>query len=301
MPSSHSPLSVRILHLAVFCLLVLVIALVGTNFGIAWISIYALTHPPCRTPQLIPTYPHPEEHYLSTEDGLLIRAWYYPSRNGAAILALGGPGGSLGTRIPPVELLLDEGYGVLQIDSRACAQPPAPVTLGYYETLDAAAGLTFLLSRPEVNPQRIGAYGFSMGGVTTIRATARYPEISAALPEGGYYNLGDHILKTHRTKPPLEKLFRYSITLAYCLQTGINPWDSSPIDDIAQISPRPVFLIYGEHEVDNGGGWFQYWAAKEPKTIWIVPGGHHGSNHLVALDEYRHRVLDFFNQALDPD
>jgi dipeptidyl aminopeptidase/acylaminoacyl peptidase len=300
---NHSvpPLSIRITRLAVFSLATLLIALVGIYFVIAWIYIYALTQPPCQTPRPIPAYPHPEEHHLTTEDDLQIRAWYYPSQNGAAILSLGGPGGSLGTRIPPVDILLDEGYGVLQIDSRACAQPPAPVTLGYDETLDAAAGLAFLLSQPEVDPQRIGAYGFSMGGVTTIRVAARHPEISAALPEGGYYNLGDHVLKTPRTIPGLEKLFRFTIALAYRLNTGINPWSSSPIDDIAQISPRPVFLIYGEYEVDNGGGRLQYEAAEEPKELWVVPHGNHGRNHLVAPEEYRRRVLDFFNQALDPD
>jgi fermentation-respiration switch protein FrsA (DUF1100 family) len=168
--------------------------------------------------------------------------------------------------------------------------------LGHTEVLDAAAGLEFLADQPDVN--RIGAMGFSMGGVTAIRTTARHPEIMAVVAEGGYYNLGDHIVNPENPSSLPLRVFLYSIAAFYWLQTGINPWTVSPIDDLPHINPRPVMLIYGEHELSAGRGDLQYAAAREPKALWIVPGGTHGTNHIASPKEYQSHVLDFFRITL---
>lgn len=239
-----------------------------------------------------------EEHWLENADGISLRYWYFPSQNRAAVLSMGGLSGSLGTNLPVADFLVAEGYGLLEVDSRACASPHKRVTLGHAEIFDAATGLEFLLSRPEVDADRIGALGFSMGGVTVIRGAARHPEINAIVAEGGYFNLGEDIVEPGSPRSIPLRILLYSIAGVYWYQAGANPWKISPIDDIALISPRPVFLIYGENEVDDGRGYLQFEAAGEPKSIWIVPGGNHGANHLVAPMEYKNHVLEFFNRHL---
>jgi fermentation-respiration switch protein FrsA (DUF1100 family) len=288
----------RLARLTTFTAFVVVVLVMAMNITLAWLYISALTQPGCHEPQPLVNMAEPQEHWIRTEDGLDLRVWYYPSTNGAAILALGGVGGSLGDTLPPVMGLLEAGYGVLQVDGRACAKPPARVTLGADEVYAAKAGLEFLLERSEVDPERIGAFGFSMGGVTAIRVAATHPGVRALIAEGGYDNLGDHIVKPGAAHSFFRKIFLYSVTGAYWVQTGINPWEVSPVDDIEDISPRPVFLIYGEHELERGGGQQQFDAAKQPKELWIVPEGDHGSNHLAAPNEYERRVLEFFNQVL---
>lgn len=269
------------------------------DFLVAWFFVGALTYPPCPNPPLIQgDYPQHQDITLTTDDDLAIRAWYYPSQNGAAIIALGGINGSLGDQLPPVRPLLNAGYGILQIDTRRCATPPAPVTLGYHELYDAAAGLKFLLSRPEVDPARIGLYGFSMGGVSAIRTAARHPEISAVIAEGGYFNLGDDFIEPESDQFFIQKIFLYSIAGMFWLRTGINPWEISPIDDISLINPTPIFLVYGEHEAQSGRAHLQFEAARQPKELWIVPDGKHGHNHLIASREYENRILDFFSLTL---
>jgi fermentation-respiration switch protein FrsA (DUF1100 family) len=186
----------------------------------------------------------------------------------------------------------------LQIDNRACARPGAPVTLGGKELYDAEAGLAFLLSRPEV--EEIGVYGFSMGGAAAIRLAARHVEISAVVAEGGYFNLGDDLVEPDSRLNVLHRVFLYTIAVSYWLQTGVNPWEISPIDDLPEISPRPIFLLYGEGEAASGRAQAQFEAAQEPKSLWIVPGGAHGSNYVASPGEFRHRVTDFFSSALSP-
>jgi uncharacterized protein len=287
----------RILKLSLFALLVLILVYLAGNTLLAWIYAYSLTHPSCNlNPLNLSGFPQPEEHWLATADGISIRAWYYPSQNGAAVLATGGMDGALGQGLPPVGFLLQRGYGVLQIDSRACAKPSTPVTLGGKEVLDLSAGLDFFRARPEV--EHIAAYGFSMGAASAVRAAALHAEIAAIVAEGGYFNLGQDFVEADSRQSPLRKLFLYTIAGAYWVQSGLNPRRLSPIDDLPRLSPRPVLLIYGEKEASSGRARAQYAAANEPKTLWIVPGGNHGTNYSIAPEEYERRVLRFFDHYL---
>ena len=286
------------IRLGAFTLVSVIATLIAVDFGLGWIYVSALTNPGCITPNQLDGIPPPLEHWLATEDGLSLRAWYYPPKNGAAVLALGGISGSLGESLPPVRSLIESGYGVLQIDSRTCAHPSARVTLGADEVKDVAAGLDFLLSQPEVNPDDVGAFGFSMGGVAAIRAAAQHPQINAVIAEGGYDQLGRHIIQPDAEHTLLRRIFLYSVAGIFLLQTGINPWEVSPLEDIGKISPRAVFLIYGEYEIDRGGGREQFEGALEPKSLWVVPQANHGENSLIATEEYARRVVKFFDVSL---
>ncbi len=200
----------RILRLSSFALSAGLLLYLVVNLGLAWLYVSDLTHPECvASPAVIQDVVRPEEHTLLTADGLRIRSWYYPPQNGTVIIALGGPTGSLGQTLPAVNFLLRTGFGVLQIDSRACAEPPAAVTLGANELMDAEAALTFLRSRPEI--RNMGVIGFSMGGVTAIRAAARHPEIAAVAAEGGYFNLGKDFVEPEQSKPVYLSLFLHTI------------------------------------------------------------------------------------------
>jgi dipeptidyl aminopeptidase/acylaminoacyl peptidase len=290
-------LRIRILRLTAFALGISLLFYLVVNLGLARLYVAALTHPGCNpNPAPIPDASQPEEHILLTADGLRIRTWYYPPQNGVVVMALGGPSGSLGQNLPPAGFLLRDGFGLIQIDSRACATPPAAVTLGANELMDAEAALNFLQSRPEV--KNIGAFGFSMGGVTAIRTAARHPEIAAVVAEGGYFNMGKDLVEPEQSKPLYLSIFLYTIAGFFQYEYGINPWEISPVDDLPRISPRPVLLIYGEYELHDGHGDIQFASAREPKKLWIVPGGAHGANYRVAPQEYEQRVLEFFNQAL---
>ena len=288
----------RILKLTLFALSATAIVL---NFAAAWVYIYALTHPVCvPPPALADDLPKPLVAAIVTGDGVTLEVWYYPSQNGAAVIAMGGMTGSLGNQLPPVEPLLRAGYGVLQIEGRACGQPRSVVTLGVRESFDAEAALAYLLGRGEIDPERIGVFGFSMGAAAAIQAAARNQGFAAVLAEGGYFNLGQDMVEGDGTGPSQWWLlpFQYTVAAMYRLQTGIDPWDSSPVDVIGAISPRPLLLIYGEQELASGRGQLQFDAAGQPKEIWVVPGGAHGINHQVAGEEYARRVIAFFDAAL---
>ena len=287
----------RLYRVLILVLVTMLLAYLMINMGLAWLYVRTLTHPVCGDPEpLVGFGQPPQEHWIPTSDKLNLRVFYYPPQNGAVIMAFGGIGGALGNTLPPVGFLLEKGYGVLQVDTRACARPRASVTLGANEVRDADAAVDFLALQPDVN--HIGAMGFSMGGVTAIRSAARNLQIEAIVAEGGFYNLAGDILVDDAANPFYRQVFLSTITGLYWLDTGVNPWQVSPIDDLPKISPRPIYLIYGEYEAESGHAQAQYAAARQPKQFWLVPGGAHGSNHVVASEQYQSSILEFFDREL---
>src|SRR3990172_8916475 len=97
----------RLLRLAAIILLAFLAIYLAANLGLAGVYTYALTHPGCEpAPKRLAGLPEPEVIWLTSADGRSLEAWYYPGRNGAAILVAGGMGGALGDSLPPVEFLV---------------------------------------------------------------------------------------------------------------------------------------------------------------------------------------------------
>jgi dienelactone hydrolase len=285
----------RLARLGVFGLGAAVLLYLGANLALAGVFMLLLTHPGCPQPiPLDPEFPAPQIVRLHTPDNLDLPAWYYPPRNGAAVIAFGSMQGALGESLPPVGFLLRKGYGVLQLGSRAYAHPPAAVTLGAEEVLDGQAAVEFLAHRPEV--QRIGAFGFSMGAAGAIRTAASQPRILAVAAEGGYPNLGESLARPG--VQPAVTYFELNLVWIYRLLCGCDPWQISPIDDLPRLAPRAVLLIFGEKEAENNQAHEQYRAAGEPRALWIVPGGDHGTNYAQDPQAYAAQVSAFFDRYL---
>jgi len=83
-------------------------------------------------------------------------------------------------------------------------------------------------------------------------------------------------------------------------QAGLRASEFRPIDHIAHISPRPVFLIQGADDktVPADSAQRLYAAARDPKELWLVPGVGHVAMFDTHRDEYTQRVIGFFTQCL---
>jgi uncharacterized protein len=84
-------------------------------------------------------------------------------------------------------------------------------------------------------------------------------------------------------------------------QAKANPLDIAPVERIARISPRPVFILHGDVDtmflVDNAR--MLYEAAGEPKELWIEPGVGHGGLYDHDPDAFLAKVGGWLDQALD--
>ena len=124
--------------------------------------------------------PH-ENVEFTTSDGLRLKGWYVPSRNGAAVIAFAG---RRDTQLR-ARMLVRHGYGVLLFDRRGEGESEGdPNLFGWQGERDVHGAVAFLQRRPDVDPQRIGAIGLSVGGEMLIEAAAESTALKAIVSEG---------------------------------------------------------------------------------------------------------------------
>lgn len=84
------------------------------------------------------------------------------------------------------QYLAQQGFVVLKVDNRGSAhrglafEAAIARTMGHTEVDDQVEGVRFLASRPYVDSERVGIYGWSYGGYMVCRALLRAPEIFKA-------------------------------------------------------------------------------------------------------------------------
>jgi fermentation-respiration switch protein FrsA (DUF1100 family) len=204
-----------------------------------------------------------------------------------------------GRRSQHTRMLADAGYGVLVFEPRGQASSQGdPNLLGWSGEADLDAAIAWLRTRPDVDPDRIGGLGLSVGGELMIQTAAHNPDLRAVVADGaGSRQVADDI---HMPAP--DNIIGLPVSALATLSTAVFS-DSLPpppltelIDDIA---PRPILLIWTSRGI---GGEFNnplyHDHAREPKTIWEIPEASHTHGIEARPDEYRDRVVAFFEEAL---
>ena len=83
-------------------------------------------------------------------------------------------------------MLARHGYGVLLFDRRGEGESEGdPNMFGWQGERDIHAAVAFLQRRSDVDPERIGGIGLSVGGEMMIEAAAESPALRAIVSEGG--------------------------------------------------------------------------------------------------------------------
>ena len=233
---------------------------------------------------------------FQTSDGLELAGWYVPSENGAAVIAFPGRNGPQAH----ARMLVRHGYGVLLFDRRGQGESEGdPHAFGWEGEKDIKAAVAFLQRRPDVDPQRIGGLGLSVGGELMLHAAAETDALRAVVSEGA----GSRSVGEFRDMPGAsiaDHAFETMVTAGHVLFSNSPP---PPLiqDMIGRIAPRPIFVIWATHGVDTEAlnpGYVE--AAGQPKTLWEIPESKHVGGLRARPAEYERRVVGFFDEALLP-
>jgi dienelactone hydrolase len=235
-----------------------------------------------------------EDVKLETSDGLELEGWYVPSKNRAAVIVF--PGRTSAQQ--QARMLVRHGYGVLLYDRRGEGTSEGdPNSWGWDFDKDIRAGLDFLAHRDDVDPQRIGGLGLSVGGEMMLQTAADTKELAAVVAEGaGARTLGEEL-------DDVSGFDKVAAALVYSVRDLSNSVFQNRLPPenlirlIPKIAPRPIFLIHGGADDAGHRNPDYYRAAKQPKQIWEAKGG-----HTDGIDEqpreYERRVVAFFDDAL---
>ena len=237
-----------------------------------------------------------EQVAFETADGLTLKGWYVPSRNGAAVIAAPGRAGSQ----KPARMLARHGYGVLLFDRRGEGESQGdPNAFGWNASTDMRAAVAFLQRRPDVDRGRIGGIGLSVGGETLLHTAAESNGLNAIVSDGA----GARSIREDVTLPGWRNWSEVPTSFIVSAGTAVfsNRLPPPNLEGLVRrMAPRPLLFIYGQRDQPNVRALTPsyYKAAREPKALWQVAGAGHTGGIDTQPREYERRVVAFFDRAL---
>ena len=232
---------------------------------------------------------------LETADRVKLDAWFFPSRRSEAagtVVHFHGNGGNITGHLSHVAWLPEAGWNLLCFDYRGYGRSEGRPSRGGL-IADGHAAIDYLKTRADLDPKRLVVLGQSLGGAVGIVVVAQRKDVAGVAVDGAFSDY-QHIAAWHMRRNPF--LFPFSgLVPRLMMSDGYDP-----IDYVARISPRPLFIIHGREDeiVDPQMAKELYAAAGEPKELWLIDGvGHYCALDELA-DEARPRLLKFFDRCV---
>lgn len=282
---------------------------IASFLAVAWILSSNIMHP---------TFVCSEEHFiycgdpsqldLSFEDisiqvgdGHTLSGWYIPAEaSDKAVIFIHGHGADRHEGMRWFKAVHQAGFNILAFDLRNQGKSAKSFsTMGYFEKRDVIAALDYLQQQKQI--ESIGIFGTSMGAATSIMGMVDDSRIAAGVFEAGWANLDDlysEIIEQHMGLPsyPLLPLTTWMLEQ----RTGMEMAKLNPEDMLADIAPRPVFIIHcsGDNLIGFSHGERNYAAAKKPKEFWKSPCQMHARAWQSDPEYIEQRVTNYFTKYL---
>jgi dipeptidyl-peptidase-4 len=251
----------------------------------------------------------PELLRVPAEDGTPLQArllkpkGFDPSRRHPVILNVyGGPGAPMvldgwGGNLGFDQVLLREGFVVASIDNRSATAASRAHETSVARRLwstgeldDLLAGVRWLKAQPWVDPERIGVWGWSGGGMFTLVALTRSKEFKAgiAVAPGTDWRFYDTKFTEAYMKPPAENPDGYE-------QTSLVPR--------AKDLHGRLLLVFGTHDdnVHPQNSWAfvdELVKAGIPFDLMAYPMRKHGIEDRPARIHLFNKMLEFWKERL---
>lgn len=238
-----------------------------------------------------------EEVSFRTIDGLTLRGFYVPSRNGATVVMAHGLGNNRMDLLPTAEMLARHGYGSLLFDLRAHGESDGDtLTWGDREQRDFAAAVDFASGKPDLREGRIAALGFSIGASIVALEAARDARVRAVILHAIFTSFDDEWPDKWGARGALSLWPAWIAARS----SGLDTTNIRPIDHIAQIAPRPILFIAGAEDQDTPVPIVQkvYDAASQPKKLIVLERTDHRAFPATSQLEYERAIVGFLDEVL---
>jgi dipeptidyl aminopeptidase/acylaminoacyl peptidase len=238
-----------------------------------------------------------------------------PPRRHPAFLMLHGFGSNKASRgcVVPAELLASWGYAVLRFDMRGCgdSEGERARVICLEQVEDTSSAVSYLRSRPDIDPDRIGCMGTSFGAAVTVYAAGVDPRIAAAISccgwgdgdkkfrgqhagpqawarfsammeEGRRKRAAGEVLMVPRfdivpIKPELRGHLAPGSIMAFPFDTVDSMFSFRANEVVGRIAPRPLLLLHGARDsvtpTEQSIDLFGH--AGEPADLHLIAGVDH--------------------------
>lgn len=213
--------------------------------------------------------------------------------------------------------LIQAGYDVFAYEPRN--QGKSDVIPGYepiqwiseHEIADARAVLTYLKSRPDVDPKGFGWFGVSKGANAGLAMFAEDKSIRCVVTDGAFGLLSVMVpYMRHWIRIYSSRFLVHGLLPCWFYQivghTGVRRVEKERkvrfyhLEPAARKLDRPLFMIHGEADsyIKTEMARTLFLRARGPKEFWVVPKARHNQALAMAGDEYSRRVVAFFDHYL---
>jgi len=262
-----------------------------------------------------------EDVHFPTTNGLKLHGCYLRAqtdeRRGVILFGLEF-GSNRWACVPYCQFLLENGFDVFAFEFRG--QGDSDVHPGHeplqwvteYEVQDVRAALAYLKDRPDSDPRGVGFFGISKGGSAGLIAAATDPYVRCFVTDG--------VFGTRSTMVPYMRQWVGIVSNRYFIQRILPDWYYGLLADaglrriqrerhcrfphlercLGELAPRPLMMIHGGADTYIKPEMAQslFRCARGKKEFWLVEGAKHNQALAVAGDEYRERILNFFQKHL---
>lgn len=240
---------------------------------------------------------------VRSSTGVMLVGRFFPGRDNATVVLSHGYGGDEDEMLPIANALHAAGFTIVTYNERGRDGSGGEGTWGVLETVDLRSIVNAVVRHKHVDAHEIGELGFSIGADISIMEAAADRRVRAVVAAGSWPTLAGY-MKSRFSQIILHPRSPYSPLALWLMQlrTGVNLSTVRPVDDIARISPRPVFLIQGldDTDVNPHSAIVNYDHAHPPRSLWLVKGEGHEDLVKPGGAASSQRVIRFFERALLP-
>jgi fermentation-respiration switch protein FrsA (DUF1100 family) len=263
---------------------------------------------------------HAEEITLTTPDGLALKACYLKAgkpRKGVLLFGLEF-GSNRWACVPYCEFLRKAGYDIFTFEMRG--QGKSPAQQGYeplqwvtdFEVTDFRTAITYLKERADKDSRGIGLFGLSKGASAGLMVAAQDDFVRCFAVDGAFASITTMVpymkqwVRIYTSMPWLVPLIpdwylrlagRISMRriekMRHCHFPALESF-------MAKLAPRPLLMIHGgaDNYIKPDMARALFDLAGEPKEFWLVTNAKHNQSFYLAGEEYKTRVLAFFDRHI---
>ncbi|MEA3489871.1 MAG: alpha/beta hydrolase [Candidatus Omnitrophota bacterium] len=214
-----------------------------------------------------------EDVHFRAADGVRLNGWFIPAKDPRGTLIIcHGNAGNIGHRLDIIRIFNELGLNVFVFDYRGYGRSGGrPSEQGTY--LDARAAYEYLLSREDVDKNRVIVYGKSLGGSVAVHLALK-ADIRAVISNSAFTSTADMAGELYPFLP-----VKHFVTMKYDTFSRIGDLDV------------PKLIIHSEEDeiVPFRHGERLFEQAAEPKEFYRMRGGHNDAIFIYE-EEFKRRV-----------
>jgi fermentation-respiration switch protein FrsA (DUF1100 family) len=228
-----------------------------------------------------------EKVNFKSGDGTPLHGWFIPGKiqkpKGTIVFSHGNAG-SVSYHIGFCAWFAEAGYNVLMYDYRGFGKSGGDVDRRGMIN-DVKAAFAYIMNRPDVDKRRIISYGHSLGGAQSVTALAESPVkgLRAIIIDGAFASY--------------QAMAR---VIGGQLGASLVSDELAPKDFVEKLAPVPFLVVHGSRDevVPVSQGLQLYQSAGQPKTLFEVKDGRHGTALSDNNGAYRKRTLEWMERTL---